>query len=61
MRIPNLDRDFIEKWEHLMVEKQEFVNSKLILDVLKSHFLKAEEQPMAHMTMIVASKPKFSE
>jgi hypothetical protein len=50
--------DFVEKLEHQMLEKQDFIDHEYLQNLLMGQFEKIEEKQIAHMTAIIASKPR---
>lgn len=50
--------DFVEKYEHEIIEEAEMIDKELLLENLKSFFAKVEERPIAHMTAFQASLRK---
>jgi len=49
--------DFVEKYEHEIIEKGEHIDKEILLSQLRKFFQKVEERQIVHMTIIVASKP----
>jgi len=49
--------DFVEKYEHEIIEKGEHIDKEILLSQLKKFFQKVEERNIVHMTTVVASKP----
>jgi DNA-binding PadR family transcriptional regulator len=47
--------DFVEKYEHEIIEKAEMIDKEFLLKKLKSFFAKVEERRIAHMTIFQAS------
>jgi DNA-binding PadR family transcriptional regulator len=48
--------DFIEKYEHEITRKSQHSNSELLTRLRRRFFQNLEEIPVAHMTLLVASK-----
>jgi hypothetical protein len=49
--------DFVEKYEHEIIEKGEHIDKEILLSQLKKLFQKVEERNIVHMATITASKP----
>lgn len=52
--------DFMEKMDHQVFGKEEFVDCRVILGLLQNCFEKVEEKQIVNMTMVLASIPRPS-
>lgn len=51
--------DFIEKYEHEVVAKDEYTDAEALRELLQKLFDKVEEKQIVHMTLFLASEPNF--
>jgi DNA-binding PadR family transcriptional regulator len=52
--------DFMEKMDHQVFGKEEFVDCRVILGLLENHFERVEEKQIVNLTMMFASIPRPS-
>jgi DNA-binding PadR family transcriptional regulator len=51
--------NFIEKYEHEVLEKGDYMEAEALKSMLKKLFNMVEEKQVAHMTVFLASRPHF--
>jgi PadR family transcriptional regulator PadR len=50
--------DFIEKYEHEVIERREHIEKEFLLALMKNKFKKTEEKELVHLTLLLASEPQ---